>query len=372
MMIAGEASGDLHGSGVVRALREKRPGVEVYGIGGDNMRREGMELAYHSSSLAFMGFAEVVRNLGTVLRVERAMEALLDERRPDVLVLIDYPGFNLRFARKARRRGIKVLYYISPQVWAWNKGRVKKMRRLVDRMKVVFPFEVDLYRKEGIDVEFVGHPVVERIGASLERAEFFTRHKLDPGRKLIGLLPGSRQQEIERIFPVMLDAALELRRNRSVQIVIGVAPNLGAGALRPYLPAGEDVTLVEHATYDVMKHADLAMVTSGTATLETGWFGTPMVVVYRTSPVSFFIGRLLVDVPYIGLVNIVAGRKVVPELLQNEMTKKNLLTTISGILDDPAKADGMRRDLAVIQSRLGGPGASARVADGIIALGEAA
>jgi lipid-A-disaccharide synthase len=165
---------------------------------------------------------------------------------------------------------------------------------------------------------------------------------------------------------------LELRRKRSVQIVIGVAPNLGAEALRPYLPAGDDVTLVEHATYDVMKHSDVAMVTSGTATLETGWFGTPMVVVYRTSPVSFFIGRLLVDVPYIGLVNIVAGRKVVPELLQNEMTKRNLLTAIAGLLDDPAKAEGMRRELAVIQTRLGGPGASARVADGIIALGEAA
>jgi len=372
MMIAGEASGDLHGSGVVRALREKRPGVEVFGIGGDNMKREGMELVYHSSSLAFMGFAEVVRNLGTVLRVERTMEALLDARRPDVLVLVDYPGFNLRFARKARRRGIRVLYYISPQVWAWNKGRVKKMRRLVDRMKVVFPFEVDIYRKEGIDVEFVGHPIAERIGASLGRDAFFARNGLDPARKLIGLLPGSRQQEIERIFPVMLEAAADLCRRRPVQVAVGVAPNLGPAVLRAHIPAGAAVTLIEDATYDLMMHADVAMVTSGTATLETGWFGTPMVVVYKTSPVSFFIGRLLVDVPYIGLVNIVAGQKVVPELLQSEMTKENLLKTLGDLLDDPARADAMRRDLAVIRTRLGNPGASARVADGIIALGEAA
>ncbi|MRR13696.1 lipid-A-disaccharide synthase, partial [bacterium] len=178
LMIAGEASGDLHGAGVVRAIRARRPGAEIFGIGGDRMRAEGMDLTFHCADLSFMGFFEVVRNLPTVLRVERKLTALLEERRPDVVVLIDYPGFNLRFARKARRRRIPVLYYISPQVWAWNPGRVTTMKAVVDRMKVVFPFEVDIYRNAGVDVEFVGHPLVEHISATMTREAFFGRFGL--------------------------------------------------------------------------------------------------------------------------------------------------------------------------------------------------
>lgn len=372
LMVAGEASGELHGAGVVRALRSRRTEVEVFGIGGDAMQREGVELLYHCSKLSFMGFLEVVKNLPTVMQVERTLLKTLEDRRPDVVVLIDYPGFNLRFARKVKERGIKILYYISPQVWAWNRGRVKKMRSVVDRMKVVFPFEVDIYRQEGIDVEFVGHPIVERIGASCIRQAFITRHHLDPAKKILGIFPGSRVQEIERILPVMLAAADELRTGRPLQVVVGVAPNLGTDILRQHIAGDAQVTLVENATYDLMQYADAALVTSGTATLETGWFGTPMVVAYRTSAASFFIGRLLVDVPYIGLVNIVAGRKVVPELIQHELTRENLVREITPLLDDPAKANAMRRELGVIKSRLGGPGASDKVARGIIALGEAA
>jgi lipid-A-disaccharide synthase len=371
-MVAGEPSGELHGAGVVRALRARRTEVEVFGIGGDAMQREGAELLYHCSKLSFMGFLEVVKNLPTVMEVERTLLKTLDERRPDVVVLIDYPGFNLRFARKAKERGIKILYYISPQVWAWNRSRVKKMRSVVDRMKVVFPFEVDIYRQEGIDVEFVGHPIVERIGASCIRQAFIARHHLDPAKKILGIFPGSRVQEIERILPVMLTAANELRTGRPLQIAIGVAPNLGTDIVREHIPGDAQVTLVENATYDLMQYADAALVTSGTATLEAGWFGTPMVVAYKTSAASFFIGRLLVDVPYIGLVNIVAGRKVVPELVQKELTSESLVREIAPLLDDPAKAHAMRRELGVIKSRLGGPGASDKVARGIIALGEAA
>jgi len=370
LMIAGEASGDLHGSGVVRSLRARRAEIDVYGIGGDNMQREGMELLFHCSKLSFMGFLEVVKNLSTVLKVERTLLKMLDTRRPDVVVLIDYPGFNLRFARKVKERGIKVLYYVSPQVWAWNKRRVKKMRAIVDRMKVVFPFEVELYRNEGIDVEFVGHPIVERIGASCIRQAFLTRHHLDPSKKILGIFPGSRLQEIERMLPVMMGAADQLRSGRPLQVAIGVAPNLGADAIREHIPGDAQVTLVENATYDLMQYADAAFVTSGTATLETGWFGTPMVVAYRTSAASFFIGRMLVDVPYIGLVNIVAGRKIVPELVQHELTRDNLIKEIAPILDDPAKAHAMRRELGIIKTRLGGPGASDKVARGIIGLGE--
>jgi lipid-A-disaccharide synthase len=372
LMIAGEASGDLHGAGVVRALKGRRREVEIYGIGGDAMAREGMELVEHCATLSVMGFLEVLTHLPRILVVERRLVRLLETRRPDVLVLIDYPGFNLRFARKAKRHGIKILYYVSPQVWAWNRGRVAQMKGVVDRMKVVLPFETEIYAQEGIDVEFVGHPIVERIGASCVRQAFLQRNRLDPAKKTLALLPGSRKQEIDRIFPPMLAAAEGLRSGRELQIAVGVAPNLGVEFLRQYLPSDAAVTLVENGTYDLMQYADAAIVTSGTATLETGWFGTPMVVVYRTSPITFAIGRRLVDVPYIGLVNIVAGRKIVPELIQNDCTPERLIAEVGPLLDDPERGRRMRADLAVMKSRLGGPGASDRVALGIIGLGESA
>ena len=372
MMIAGEASGDLHGAGVLRELKRKRPSVDVFGIGGDRMKKEGMDLVFHISSVSFMGFVEVVKHVSVIRRVETELERLLDSRRPDVLVLIDYPGFNLRFARKAKARGIRVLYYISPQVWAWNKGRVKKMKGLVDRMKVVFPFEVDLYKREGVDVEFVGHPLVESMGNVQTKEQFFLAHRLKPDKKLLGLFPGSRKQEIEHILPVMARAAERVARIHDVQIALGVAPVLGTEFLRQFIPKDSAITFIEDGTHDLMCYADAAVVTSGTATLETGWFGTPMVVVYKTSPLTFLIGRMLVHVSNIGLVNIVAGTPVVPELIQHAMTAENIAREVGRMLDTTTYAATMRSALSVIKSKLGKPGASARVADGIIALGEAA
>ncbi|HMK39803.1 MAG TPA: lipid-A-disaccharide synthase [Bacteroidota bacterium] len=371
-MVAGEASGDLHGARVVRALKALEPGVEVAGVGGERMRGEGMEVLHDIADLAFMGFAEVLRNLGTIRNLKQTLIRELDRRRPDVVVLIDYPGFNLRFAREAKTRGIPVLYYISPQVWAWHRGRIRKMKRLVDRMKVVFPFEVDLYREEGIDVEFVGHPLAEQIGTSCTRAEFFRRNGLDPSKRLLGLFPGSRRQEIERILPVICRAAGLLCGGRDLQAAIGVAPNLGKDFVGRFTRAAQSIVLVENGTYDLMAYADAAIVTSGTATLETGWFGTPMAVVYRTSPLTYFIGRLLVDVRTIGLVNIVAGKTVVPEFIQGAMTAANLSKAVGRFLDDESLIGSVRRDLAVIRERLGGPGASARVARGILSLAGAA
>ena len=370
LFVAGEASGDLHGAGVVRALRELAPDVAAAGVGGDLMAREGMRLVHHNRDLSFMGFLEVAKNLGTIRRLERELDREIAARRPDVVVLIDYPGFNLRFARRVKRRGIPILYYVSPQVWAWNRGRVKTMARLIDRMKVVFPFEVELYRSEGMNVEFVGHPLAEHLSDVAPRAEFLAAHGLDPGKKLIGLFPGSRPLEIERILPVMVDAARNLVRTHGVQAALGVAANLGADAIRPYLPPGAQVAVLEHATHGLMAHADVALVASGTATLETGWFGTPMIVVYRTSPVSYAIGRTLVHLPYIGLVNIVAGKKVVPEFVQGEMTAGRLAEEAGALLVDGPRAARMREELAAIRERLGGPGASLRVARGILELAE--
>ena len=372
MMIAGEASGDLHGSGVVRELKKRVPSIDVFGMGGDKMEAEGMELIYHMSSLCLMGFVEVLKNIPMIRSVEQELEGLLDQRKPEVVVLIDYPGFNLRFARKAKEHGVKVLYYISPQVWAWNKRRVKKMKRVVDKMDVVFPFEVDIYTQENIDVEFVGHPLAETLHSSRSRESFFQKHKFNVSNKLLGLFPGSRPQEIKDILPTLVAAASKLQRIHSVQVGIGVAPNLSLDLYNRFTRGDSSITLIENGTYDLMEHSDAIIVASGTATLESGWFGTPMVVVYRTSPVTFFIGRLLVNVPHIGLVNIVAGKPVVPEFVQHEMNPENLVNSVSRILQDEAYAQAMRAELSIVKKKLGAPGASGRVADGIIALGQAA
>ena len=366
LFVAGEASGDLHGAGVVRALKNRNGDLDIYGVGGDHMRDEGMEILFHIDKLAFMGFVEVVRNLNTVRDLRRKLLNVLNTRKPDVAVLIDYPGFNLRFARTLASKGIPVVYYISPQVWAWHKGRVGKMRGVVTSMKVVFPFEVEIYQKAGIDVEFVGHPIVERMSSRLRREDFFAMHGLDPTKKLIALLPGSRVQEIENIFPIMLDAARRLMHSFGVQTAVGVAPNLGLGVLGRYLSPEDGIVPVEQGTYELMNHADVAIVTSGTATLETGWFGTPMVVVYKTSPLTYLIGRMVVDVPYIGLVNIVAGKCVAPELIQRDLSPERLFEEVSPLIVDTTRAQSMRTDLSVIRQKLGGPGASERVAQSVL------
>jgi len=262
MMIAGEASGDLHGSGVVRELKKRVPSIDVFGMGGDKMEAEGMELIYHMSRLCLMGFVEVLKNIPMIRSVERELEGLLDQRKPAVVVLIDYPGFNLRFARKAKEHGIKVLYYISPQVWAWNKRRVKKMKRVVDKMDVVFPFEVDIYTQENIDVEFVGHPLAETLRSSCSRESFFQKHKFNVSNKLLGLFPGSRPQEIKDILPTLVAAASKLQRIHSVQVGIGVAPNLSLDLYNRFTRGDCSITLIENGTYDLMEHSDAIIVAS--------------------------------------------------------------------------------------------------------------
>ena len=372
LILAGEASGDLHGSRVVHELKKRIEGLDVFGIGGEKMQAEGMEIVFHISAMSFMGFAEVVQNIPFIRRVERTLDGLLETRRPDVVILIDYPGFNLRFAKRAKRHGLPILYYISPQVWAWHRSRVKKMKGVVDKMLVVFPFEETLYEREGIPVRFVGHPLAESIRATGSRDEFCARHKLDPQKKILALLPGSRLQEIERILPTMRDAAAELKNTRQIQPVLGVASNLGRDVIQRYSVREAGITLVEKETYNLMSAADAAIVTSGTATLETGWFGTPMAVVYKTSAITYLIGRMLVAIPYVGLVNIVAGKGIVPELIQGKLTTKNLVTVVGKMLADETYAAGIRTELSIIKEKLSGEGASSNVAEEAILLGEAA
>ena len=368
LLVAGEASGDMHGSGVVRELRRLAPGIETFGVGGDAMAAEGMRLVRHIRDVSFMGLVEVVRNLGTIRRLESDLRAALEPNAPDAAVLIDYPGFNLRFARFLKRKRVPILYYISPQVWAWHRSRVKTMRGLVDQMNVVFPFEVEIYRREGVPVEFVGHPLAERIRTSEERDSFRSSLGVPGDGRLLGLFPGSRLQEIERIFPVMLEAARLVRKRTGAVVAVGVASNLGREALAAHCGQHPDVRLVEGHTYDLMSHADAGIVTSGTATLEMGWFGTPMAIVYRTSPVTYAVGRMLVDVPAIGLANIVAGQTVVPEFIQHRMTAESVASSVTRMLDDAAYREEMIRGLSVIRGRLGEPGASGRVAANVLRL----
>lgn len=365
MVIAGEASGDLHGAGVVRELKRNSPDIDIFGVGGDKMKRAGMEIVYHINELGFMGFVEVVKHLPVIRSVKKTLESLLKYRRPDVVLLIDYPGFNLRFAVAAKRSGAKVVYYISPQVWAWHRSRVKKMHGVVDQMLVIFPFEVELYQTEGIDAEFVGHPLLESMKTDLDRKGFFKRFGLDPKKKLLGVLPGSRVQEIEKIFPEMLEAARVIAGEEDMEVVVAVAPTLEEQYFRTMYSV-EDVHLVKDATYEVMEHSDFALVTSGTATLETALFETPMMVVYKTSWVTYLLGRLLIRVKNIGLVNIVAGRQIVPEFIQHKATASNLANEALAILRSKERLASMKQELASLKGKLGEVGASRRVAERIL------
>ena len=368
MLIAGEPSGDLHGAELVRELKKRQPELEVYGVGGEGMALAGMDLLCHIRDLSFMGFVEVLRHLPVIRRVERRLEKTLIERKPDVLVLIDYPGFNLRFARRAKHHGTRIFYYISPQVWAWGRRRVSLMKGLVDKMFVVFPFELKIYRDAGIPVEFVGHPLLEVIRKEEKKNGFRERFGISREKKLLGLFPGSRVQEVERILPVMAKAARILQTEFDCDVGVGVAPNLAEDLYVSLLGSPSDVHLISGATHDLMKDSDLAFVTSGTATLETACFGTPMLVLYRTSFATYWIGRMLVSLKNIALVNIVAGRQIVPEFIQGKMTAENLVREARRILQDASLAKQMRDELNTVREKLGKPGASARVAGQILSL----
>lgn len=294
-IIAGEASGDMHGASLVRALKRKRPDLDFCGIGGDRMSEAGVKLVRHVSEMAFLGFFEVLKHLPFIRRAFAEVRSLMESRNPKLVILIDYPGFNLKIAKEAKRRGIPVVYYISPQVWAWGKGRVKKIADRVDRMLVIFDFEEAIYKKAGMDVAFVGHPLKDTVRPAVSRNVFFSNAGLDPRRPVLGLMPGSRKQEIRHLLPEMVRAFALLRGDiPGLQAVIAVAPTLSDQVLCSYLSETEDIRSVHSVrsqTYEVMAYSDAALVASGTATLETALSGTPMVILYKMSSGSFFLGN---------------------------------------------------------------------------------
>ncbi len=366
-LIAGEASGDLHGSNLIGALRAAQPDVQCRIWGGDLMQAAGGELVKHYRDLAFMGFWEVATHLRTILRnLDFCKQDILDFQ-PDALVLIDYPGFNLRIASWAKSRGIRVIYYISPQIWAWHTSRVHNIRRDVDKMLVILPFERDFYKKYGMEVEFVGHPLLDglMLGApgsgALVRAlgnDAFEATKIAD----VALLPGSRRQEVARILPRMLDVTRDFRELR---FVIAGASSLPEDFYRPFLADHPNVDLQFGQTYDLLRDARAALVKSGTSTLETALIGTPQVVCYAGSPLSYAIARRVVQVPYISLVNLILNRPLVRELIQGELNRTNLRAALNDILD-PKKAAEICEGYAELRHLLGDGGASERAAKAIL------
>jgi lipid-A-disaccharide synthase len=366
-IVAGEASGDLYGALLGRALRELEPSLSLSGIGGTRMREEGIPLEADSRELAVVGLVEVLSHWKPIRAAYRRMMARLRNDPPELLILIDYPDFNLRLAEEAHRRNIPVVYFISPQVWAWRRSRVRKIARTVNRMLVVLPFEEEIYRRAGVPVEFVGHPLLDLLPANWDRERGRRNFGLLPGTPVVGLLPGSRRREIGFHLPVMLAAAEELRKRvGGFQTVIPLASSLDADDLLPHLRRAEatlgKIHLLRGGPGEALGTMDAAVVKSGTATLEAGLMGVPMVVVYRTTPLTYLLASLLANVRHVGLVNIVAGKALVPELVQSECTSDKIAAALEPFLRDPALAEALRRDMAGLKARLGTPGCFSRAA----------
>ena len=362
LISCGEPSGELYGSELVRHLRPELPGLDVFGLGGDRLEAEGAALVAHVRELAVVGLLEVVRHLRRFRQVFRGVLREVDRRRPDLAVLVDYPDFNFRLAAALHRRGIPVVYYVSPQVWAWRPGRLRAMRTWVRHAMVIFPFEEAVYRDAGIPVTFVGHPLVDLVQPAADRRSFLEGAGLDPARPVVGLLPGSRPQEVAHNLPPLEGAvAILARRRPDLQFLLAVAPSLDGGGLERRLRSSP-VRLVPNAAHAVLGASTVAVVASGTATVEAALLGTPMVVVYRLSPLTYALGRPFVKVSRFAMVNLIAGRSVVPEIIQGDFTPARVAAETTRLLDDDGSRDEMRAGLADVRRLLGAPGASRRAA----------
>jgi lipid-A-disaccharide synthase len=364
MIVAGEASGDLHGGNLIREMQRIDPDLSFYGLGGERMKAAGVKLLADAADTAVVGLTEVVFKLGTILQIMHRLKISLAKERPDLVILIDYPDFNLPLARTARRLGLKVLYYISPQVWAWRKGRIDTIRKSVDRMAVILPFEEQFYREAGVNVTFVGHPLLDEVRKKYARTEAMKRFGLKDEAITVGILPGSRRSEVERLLPEMLKACRTLTEKLSpLQFVLPLAGTLDPEFVRNILQQFPvRVNVIRDEIYDVIAVSDAAIVASGTATLETALLETPMVVVYKVSASSYAIGRRFIRVDHISLVNIIAGRTIVPELIQGEANPERIASEVRELVVRRGKAREMKTALAEIRGKLGTPGASQRTA----------
>lgn len=368
LIIAGEASGDLHGSNLIKSILETDSSIKLYGIGGSRMQAFGFNAVFDSKNLSVVGIVEVLAKLPVIKKAFDKLKALLDNDRPDAVVLIDYPDFNLRFAKEAKKRNIPVIYYISPQVWAWRRGRVKKIAKLVDKMLVIFPFETAVYRDAGIDVEYVGHPLIDEADISFSKREAREKLGIADNSTVVAIAPGSRMVEVSRIMPEAAAAAEIIKREfPDVEFVLPLANTLKHDSVKCFLK-DIPVMIFENRMYDVMKASDIAIVASGTATLETALCETPMIVIYKVSPLTYWLGKILINLNYISLVNIVAEKKVVPELIQWDAKPDNISREVLKILKDKEIYNNMLAGIKAVKEKLGRCGASERAAQIILNL----
>jgi len=375
MIVAGEASAEKYGARLVGSIRARRPSSDLcfYGTGGDEMQKAGVDLLCHIRDLASIGPREALSHMYKYVATYRALLRRSRQTPPAVSVLIDFPEFNLRLAGRLKRSGTRVIYYVGPQIWAWRRGRIRTVRRFVDKMAVILPFEEQFYREHGVEAEFVGHPLLEDFTFERDRSRFARDHGLDPGRRIISLLPGSRRQEVEYILPTLLRASLRVLEKIAAQFIISIAPGLQRSQLSRIAAqvlgteAHPDFRLMETAARDMLACSDFAFVKSGTSTLEAALVGTPFLITYKISRLSWLAGNILVSSPHKGLVNLVAGRPIVPEILQDAATPEALSRTALEYLRNPEKAEAMRARLLGIRDLLGARTASESVASMVVA-----
>lgn len=359
---AGELSGDIHGGNLIAAIKKADPEIAVSAIGGDNMSGAGASLLYHIRDTSFMGFTEVVKHLPFIYRLWKDTLRHIDQIQPDLVVVIDYPGFNLRLAKAVSKRNIPVIYYISPQVWAWHQSRVKTIKKYISEVLCILPFEEKWFRKHGVNAQFVGHPLLDQF-ANIEKDSIDTSPIAPPGvSMIIGLFPGSRKQEIERHLPVMIAAVQILRlKFPKMAVAVSIAPGIDLSGYREKYNL-DWLYWIKNSNYQIMRKSDLLIMSSGTATLEATLFQTPMVVIYRLSPLSYYLGKLLVRVPFITIANLIANKKGISELIQHDASPENIASQVELILTDENQRKNSVEFLTDVTRRLGKPGASERVA----------
>lgn len=370
MIIAGEASGDLHGARLVKAMLAKRSDLSFCGMGGKELIAAGVDVLFDAKKIAVVGLAEVFSHLPDILKARKILKTTLREEQPSLLILIDFPDFNLMLAKFAKKLGIPVFYYITPQVWAWRTGRVKTISERVDRVGVILPFEEEFFRNHGLDAEYVGHPLLDSVKITCNRDEFCQSHEIDSGSICIGLLPGSRKKEIASLLPILLQTALRLQQTSKKKMVflLPLASTISEKEIREngLDDFGEelDIRLIKENRYDMMAACDAAVVVSGTVTLEMALLDTPMVVIYKVSSGTYRLGKLLInkDLKYFSLVNLIAESDVVPELFQEEVTPERIEEEVSAILFDTERRDKMLRGLELVRERMGDAGASEKAA----------
>ena len=371
LISAGEASGDIHAAAVTAALKKIDSAIEVFGMGGDALRAAGGEVLFDIKDHGVMGFVEVIKKLPDLFKLRSDFARVMDERKPDCLVVVDYPGFNMKLAKVAHDKGIPVVSYIAPSAWAWNKGRAKNVAKIVDKVACIFPFEYDVYEEAGAPVEFVGHPLLDIVHPTMERAEAEAWAGKEAGHPLVLLMPGSRLMELDKMLPTLLEGAKLIKKQLpEVQFAMPRAGTIPLELLQSKIKAsGLEIKITEGHNYDLFSVADLALATSGTVTLEAALCGLPSVIVYRTSALNAFIARRVINIPNIGLPNIVAGRQILPELLQEDFTPANVANTAVELLA-PERRPQLEANLAYMKARLGEPGAVNRVAQLILRIAE--